>query len=80
MISKSLSESVSTKKLTWQSLVHFQDNDIALRNELVRNLKESYPNDQRPSDGRIYRNIRYYQGCLTGIHNQTAEQYWWVLL
>lgn len=46
----------------------------------MRNLQESYPNDQRPSDGRIYRNIRYYQGCLTGIRNQTAEQYWWALL
>ncbi|OGE47369.1 hypothetical protein PENARI_c047G03883 [Penicillium arizonense] len=56
------------------------NNDLALRGELVRSLQESFPNDQRPSDGRIYRNIRYYQGSFTDLRNETAESYWWALL
>ncbi|KAJ5465969.1 hypothetical protein N7530_009756, partial [Penicillium desertorum] len=54
--------------------------DVALHEELVRSLQESFPNDQRPSDGRIYRNIRYYQGSWIGPRNETAEGYWWALL
>lgn len=53
---------------------------MALHEELVRSLQESFPNDQRPSDGRIYRNIRYYQGSWIGPRNETAEGYWWALL
>ncbi|KAJ6081442.1 hypothetical protein N7499_006316, partial [Penicillium canescens] len=55
-------------------------NDLALRGELVRSLQESFPNDQRPSDGRIYWNIRYYQSSSTDLRNETAESYWWALL
>ncbi|KAJ5369966.1 uncharacterized protein N7496_006058, partial [Penicillium cataractarum] len=54
--------------------------DIALKDELVRTLQESFSNEYRPPDGTIYRNIRFYQGVFTGVCNQVAEDYWWAVL
>ncbi|KAJ5640337.1 uncharacterized protein N7484_008199 [Penicillium longicatenatum] len=56
------------------------NNDLPLRDELHRTLRESFPNEHRPSDGTIYRNIRLYQGVFSGVRNQMAENYWWAVL
>lgn len=47
---------------------------------MFRTLKESYTSEKRPSDGRIYRSIRLYQGILNGVRNEAAENYWWAVL
>ncbi|KAJ5642292.1 hypothetical protein N7490_006292 [Penicillium lividum] len=56
------------------------DSDVPLRTELHRTLQENFLNERRPSDGRIYRNIRFHQGVLTGVPNKVAEDYWWAVL
>ncbi|KAJ6171550.1 hypothetical protein N7470_000617 [Penicillium chermesinum] len=54
--------------------------EIARQSDAFRAINEEYANEKRPTDGQIYHSLRLYQGVLTGVRNEAAENYWWGIL
>ncbi|OJZ79789.1 hypothetical protein ASPFODRAFT_148620 [Aspergillus luchuensis CBS 106.47] len=52
----------------------------SLHSQLVRSLREHFPNQRRPPDGLIYERIRFYQGYLGHPPDEQAEALWWAVL
>ncbi|KAE8155523.1 hypothetical protein BDV40DRAFT_306918 [Aspergillus tamarii] len=55
-------------------------NQQKLQAQLVRSLREHYPNIRQPPDGLIYERIRYYGGHLGHPRDVQAENDWWAAL